>query len=427
MKRHIFVKFSCCLLGALIFPLFLPVCAAQVYSIKKLPTLGGKARPWFPNLAYGINSSGQVTGCSPLNDLYYYDIFLWTPVAGMQDLGVECSPGEGYNYPGGLNDLAHLTSITDNHGNAEGFLWSAPGGFQDLGTWVFPAGVNNLDQVTGGYVYNYPYRHAFFWTSEKGLQDLGTLGGNESYAHGVNDAGQVVGWSDTRNGYEAFLWSESTGMQAIPSLYSANAINNQGMVAAYATSGHAAVWTQAGGTEDLGVLPATSASYAVALNNRGAVVGNSWPQNSRVGFAFLWSSTQGMINLNALGKNKLQNWTAVGINDAGQIAVNRTDGQLLILTPIIAIAVSSSQNPSQVGQLVTFTATTSSIAGPPPDGEIITFMDSNKILGTAPLVGGSATFSTASLSAGTHKITASYPGDINYGSSQSKVLKQVVQ
>ena len=88
---------------------------------------------------------------------------------------------------------------------------------------------------------------------------------------------------------------------------------------------------------------------------------------------------------------------------------------------------SSSQNPSQVGQLVTFTATTNSIAGPPPDVEVITFMDSGTVLGTAALAGGSASYSTSSLSAGTHKITATYPGDINYAGSQSKVLKQVVQ
>jgi hypothetical protein len=37
-------------------------------------------------------------------------------------------------------------------------------------------------------------QHAYIVDSNgKGLTDLGTLGGDESIAHGINDAGQVVG------------------------------------------------------------------------------------------------------------------------------------------------------------------------------------------------------------------------------------------
>ena len=121
------------------------------------------------------------------------------------------------------------------------------------------------------------------------------------------------------------------------------------------------------------------------------------------------------------------NWTAVGINDAGQIAVMKKGGVALILTPIITVALSSSENPSLLGQSVTFTATTNSIAGPPPDEEIITFTDSGTVLGTAPLQGGTATIAVSTLALGAHHISASYPGDINYAGRNSKVLSQIVK
>jgi probable HAF family extracellular repeat protein len=49
--------------------------------------------------------------------------------------------------------------------------------------------------------------HAFLYSDGK-MTDLGTLGGKESVAFGINDAGQIVGWADNANGYaHAFLYS----------------------------------------------------------------------------------------------------------------------------------------------------------------------------------------------------------------------------
>ncbi len=87
----------------------------------------------------------------------------------------------------------------------------------------------------------------------------------------------------------------------------------------------------------------------------------------------------------------------------------------------------SSQNPSDVGQNVTFTATVS--AGTPgagtPTGSVA-FYDGATLLATEPLNGDDqASFSTTSLAAATHTITANYSGDSNFLTSGATLSQQV--
>jgi PKD repeat protein len=76
---------------------------------------------------------------------------------------------------------------------------------------------------------------------------------------------------------------------------------------------------------------------------------------------------------------------------------------------------------------VTFTATVSAVApgSGTPTGSV-TFFDNGTSLGTGVLSGGVATLSTASLSVGTHPITATYTGSVNFTSSTSNQVNQVV-
>jgi hypothetical protein len=85
----------------------------------------------------------------------------------------------------------------------------------------------------------------------------------------------------------------------------------------------------------------------------------------------------------------------------------------------------SSPNPSTLGQPVTFTATISPQFAGLPTGSVA-FKNGHATLGHGRLNGGQAIFTTSSLSHGTHSITAVYTGDANFTGSTSPVLMQVV-
>ena len=80
-------------------------------------------------------------------------------------------------------------------------------------------------------------------------------------------------------------------------------------------------------------------------------------------------------------------------------------------------AVTSSVNPSSVGQSVTFTATVTSSAGTPTG--TVQFKDNGVNLGSPVTLNGSgvAQLTTATLAAGGHPITADYSGDGNFNTS----------
>jgi hypothetical protein len=86
----------------------------------------------------------------------------------------------------------------------------------------------------------------------------------------------------------------------------------------------------------------------------------------------------------------------------------------------------SSLNPSEYGQSLTFSASVASSAGAPPDGETVTFKEGTTLLGTGILAGGTATLSLSTLAVGPKKIQATYVGDINYTASTSPTFDQSI-
>src|SRR5205807_7723039 len=103
---------------------------------------------------------------------------------------------------GGATSIAHDVNengaavglAETNTGEPRAFLWTATDGMHDLGR-LGPAsialGINNRTEVVGG------SGHAFLWTAGSGMVDLGTLGGRTSCANAINDAGCIVGVSQT--------------------------------------------------------------------------------------------------------------------------------------------------------------------------------------------------------------------------------------
>jgi Bacterial Ig-like domain (group 3)/WD40-like Beta Propeller Repeat len=93
-------------------------------------------------------------------------------------------------------------------------------------------------------------------------------------------------------------------------------------------------------------------------------------------------------------------------------------------TYLTTTVLSSSVNPSVLGQSATFTAAVGSAADSPPTGTV-TFSDGAMNLGTGTLASGDATFTTSSLSVGSHSITAQYSGDRISGVSSGSLTQTV--
>jgi hypothetical protein len=102
---------------------------------------------------------------------------------------------------------------------------------------------------------------------------------------------------------------------------------------------------------------------------------------------------------------------------------------ITISAPALTPTVTTLTGPSTAvqGASVTFVASVTPTSAPKPPTGMITFLDGTTTLGTATLnSAAAASFSTSSLSAGSHSITARYPGDTNFAASTSLVLAIII-
>jgi len=115
---------------------------------------------------------------------------------------------------------------------------------------------------------------------------------------------------------------------------------------------------------------------------------------------------------------------SVTVTDVGGCSSTRTYSVTVSPTPTVVV-LTSSPNPSSLGQTIQLTATVQP-SGPVSPTGTVTFRAGGIIIGTAAMVDGVATLEISTLALGTHVITAQYSGDTNFQPNTSAVLQQGV-
>jgi probable HAF family extracellular repeat protein len=238
---------------------------AQQYELVDLGTLGGVF-----SRANAISENGTIAGWAT-NAPGVKHAVLWDDT-GIVDLG---TPAE---FP--VSEAVDVNDLGQVAGNGEGNPQSLGGYLWDDGVWTPLGTLPGLNESiaeaidAGGRIVGRSLtlggggQSAFIW--EDGVMtDLGTLGGSAG-AYGVNDLGQVVGWS------QAVLPDQSLAPRAF-------------------------VW-QEGEFTNLGVLPGEDFSQAFDINDAGDVVGSSWvvttPNFFSADRATLWrDGGEGIVDL----------------------------------------------------------------------------------------------------------------------------------
>jgi probable HAF family extracellular repeat protein len=289
------------------------------YHVINLGTLGGTASNGYG----GPNDRGWVTGDANLTGDQHEHAFVWYKGA-MTDLGTLGGPNSSVSFP--VKDDVGLVV-----GNAQIHKIDPLGEFWGSAYFCTTKNCQGYRNLMLG----------FLWQGD-GMIALPTLGGNNGAATGANNRGQVVGVTETAThdsncvrpqvlDFDAVIWGPKRGqIQALPLISgdvsgAALAINDRGEVVgtsgtcmvptSFAFATHAVMW-QHGIAEDLRGFGGAMNNVALAINNRGQIVGESDLPGDAATHAFLWQNGE-MTDLGTLSGDVIS--AANDINNKGQI------------------------------------------------------------------------------------------------------------
>ena len=297
-----------------------PVSAAP-YAPHDLGTLGGPG-----SVALDINGVGVVVGHSAVSsDGSISHAALWFNgrVTDLGTLGGSSSFAAGVSNNGLVTGWSFTTGMGGLYHHA--FLWQS-GAMRDLGalgTGQFSAGyaVNNAAQVVGASAYTSGSSdaHPFVWQNGT-MVDLAPTAARGS-AEDINNAGQIVGYASPIGNpgrYHAMLWQNGQAIDlgvTFPVRSYALGINELGQVVGYVEDGprRAVTWIN-GVMHYLPQWQSGGDSIAYGINNAGQIVGVHFSPSS-IAHAVLWQGDR-IVYLGTLGG---RTGTAQAINGSGVI------------------------------------------------------------------------------------------------------------